>query len=86
MDRLSRFGSLAKMRTLAIAAAVLGAAAAPALADGPPAMPAIVFPIDVTSVVTAVATAGGVILLAYFGIKIGFALAKKLGSRLTKST
>lgn len=62
-----------------------GALASSALAGGPPAMDPVTFPIDPESVGTAIATAGGAILLIVFAVGIGFMLVKKLKKRLTSS-
>jgi hypothetical protein len=45
-------------------------------------MAAVTFPVSLASITTAVATAGGLLLLGYFGLKIGFSVAKKLLSRV----
>ena len=69
------------------AGAVIGTAAlatSPAAAT-PPSMSAIDFPIDTASIVTAVVTAGATLLLAYFGVKVGFSFVKKLLGRLHRS-
>lgn len=85
------FGKNMKSRVgLVIAGTTLGLVpASTALAGGggggPPSMGAISFPIDLESVATAIAVAGGTILLLVFGISVGFSLAKKLMKR-TKET
>lgn len=56
----------------------------PALAGGPSNMPPVDFPISITSIATAVAVAGGTILIAYLGIKIGFALVRLMADRSLK--
>lgn len=48
-------------------------------------MPTITFPVDMTSIGTAVVAAGATLLLGYFGIKVGFSFARKLLSRLHRS-
>lgn len=58
---------------------------AAALADDTPTMGPISFPIQLTSIATSVAVAGGLVLIAYFGVKVGFALVKKLLTRLHRS-
>ena len=50
-----------------------------------PAMPAIAFPITTASIVTAVVAAGALLLLAYFGPKVGFSFVKRSLNRLHKS-
>lgn len=52
---------------------------------GPPTMDAIELPVDVESVVAAIALVGGIILLAIWGVKIAFRLANKLFSRAASS-
>lgn len=82
------FGKSLKSRLqLAIPASVLAlGSASSAMAGGggggPPSMPAIEFPVDIASVASAIAVAGGLILLAVFGVAVGFALAKKLMRRI----
>ncbi len=68
-----------RRRSLTVAAVL--ACAAPAFAS-PPSMAAVTFPVSLASITTAVATAGGLLLLGYFGLKIGFSVAKKLLSRV----
>lgn len=53
-----------------------------AMAAQTPQMEAIEFPIDLGSVASVVAVAGGTMLLAWAGIKIGFSLAKRLIQRV----
>ncbi len=48
---------------------------------GPPTMPAIELPIDLASVVSAIALVGGTMLLAWAGVYIGFKLARKFIKR-----
>lgn len=72
-----------KTRVIA-SAAVAVALVTPALAS-PPSMGAVEFPVDTASVVTAIATAGGTILVLYFGVRIGFSLVKKLFGRTQSS-
>lgn len=57
-------------------------AAPVAMAGGPPTMPAVTFPVDTASIATAIGVAGGTILLAVFGVVIGFSLVKKLFFRV----
>lgn len=50
-----------------------------------PTMPAIDLPIDASSIVTAVATAGATMLIAVIGVTIGFRLIRKLAKRATSA-
>ena len=59
-----------------------GAAASVASAD-PLVMDPVSFPVDVESLASTIAAAGGIMLVALFGVAIGFALIKKLKRRLT---
>lgn len=72
-----------RAKVLAAVAGVLAASGA-AMADTPQMAP-IAWPIDVTSMVTAITTAGVALIGAYFGLKIGFAFVKKLLRRLQGS-
>lgn len=78
-----------RARIRAASIAVLACSLLPALALADPGDPVemgeIPFPIDMTSLGVAVATAGGLMLIAYFGIKIGFGLVKKLMKRLSSA-
>ena len=58
---------------------------ATAVPIAPNPMTAIDFPIDTASIVTAVVGAGATLLLAYFGVRVGFSFVKKLLSRLHRS-
>lgn len=69
---------------IAVVVAAVMTFAAPVLAT-PPAMTAVEFPITLASIAEAVATAGAALLIAYFGIKVGFSFVKKLMSRLNRS-
>lgn len=73
-----------KNRKTAYALVALASAASASFAQAP-VMPAIDFPIDLASVATVVATAGGTMLLIWAGVHIGFKLARKLLGRVTKS-
>lgn len=66
-----------------LALAVLPFSTAVALAGPAPAptMPAIDLPIDLASVATAIAAVGGVMLLTWAGIYVGFRLARKFIKR-----
>lgn len=82
---LSRAPGKSRVFKIAAAAAVIvGAGAAPALAD-PVTMPAITFPIDTASIVTAIVAAGAALLIAVFGPMIGFKFVRKLVGRLGRS-
>lgn len=83
---MKRFSSSLRSRSGKVAAftAALVVMATSALA-GPPTMPAIELPVDAESVAAAIALVGGTILLLVFGVAIGFALAKKLKSRIMRS-
>lgn len=83
----SRIGSRCVSLLVKCGAGVAGVVlpAAAVWADDTPSMGAISFPIQLTSIATAVALAGGSVLIAYFGVKVGFALVKKLLARLHRS-
>jgi len=74
---------MSKVRVSALFASL--ACASVTLAQGPPSMPAITFPVDTASVVTALVTAGATILILVFGPKIGFGLVWKLMKRIRSS-
>lgn len=63
-----------------LAASLIGSAAY--AQSGPAQMPAIEMPVDTGSVVQVVAVAGGAILIAVFGVSIGFTLSRKLFGRV----
>jgi hypothetical protein len=70
----------------AVGVFAVGALSSVALAQGsPPEMPAITFPVSLSSVATAIVAAGATLLLAYFGVRVGFGFAKKLMNRLKSS-
>lgn len=71
--------SFRKVASVCVGALVLTASAM--AQEGPPAMPAIEFPVDTDSIVTGFLAAGGVILLAVIAIGLPFALARKLIKR-----
>lgn len=71
---------------LVLAASSLLAFAGAAMAQGSaPEMPAIVFPVSIASITTAVVAAGVVIFLAKFGVKIPFKLGNRLGNKVTQT-
>tara|TARA_R110002072_G_scaffold35883_1_gene105730 strand:+ start:272 stop:532 length:261 start_codon:yes stop_codon:yes gene_type:complete len=67
----------ATTKVVAVAAVGIATIAAPASAT-PPAMDPVVFPIDVTSIGTEVAAAGGTMIGVWATVYIGFKLARKL--------
>lgn len=81
---------LSRVRSVAVGVGVVAAACITSVALGAPGDPEtmgpITLPVTITSIVTAVITAGGAILVAWFGVKIGFTLVRKLAGRLTRST
>jgi hypothetical protein len=86
---MGRFFSqfVAKTKVLAVAA-ILGVASLASTAHAqvtPPDMAAVEFPVSIASIVLVLTTAGGLLLLAYFGPKIGFSFIKKLLARLQKA-
>lgn len=69
---------------LFLAAATLAAfAASPVLAQSPPAMPAVTFPVDTASVVTVIVAAGATIMLLWFGPRLAFRLIRGLFRKLS---
>jgi hypothetical protein len=65
-------------------AAVVGGATALASATTPT-MDPIAFPVDVASIVSEVGTAGATILIAFFGLMIGFVFIKRLARASTRA-
>jgi hypothetical protein len=77
-----KFSRLAFLTSVAALSATTLAAAGGA---GGVTMDAITFPIEPESLGSVIAVAGGTMLVILFGIAIGFALVKRLKSRLTKA-
>ena len=86
---MSRFVSrvCGRGRACVIAAAVgVGALATAAQAQfTPPDLDPIVLPVSQASIVEAVLVAGASILVAAFGVSIGFMLVRKLKARVTRA-
>lgn len=77
-------GTIQRHRSRVAAAIVIGGSSTLALAgggSGPPTMPAIDLPIDLSSVASAIALVGGTMLLLWAGVYIGFKLARKFITR-----
>ena len=75
-----------KVSKFAAASVALASLGTFALAQGsPPTMPAITFPIDTASIVTAIATAGATLLILVFGVRVGFKFVWKLMRRTQSS-
>jgi hypothetical protein len=74
-----------RLSLIASVAALTATTLASAGAGGGVTMDAITFPIDPESLGSVIAVAGGTMLVILFGIAIGFALVKRLKSRLTKA-
>ncbi len=74
-------------RAVKLAAAIVAMAgcAAVSLAQGPPAMPDITFPVDTASIGTKLAAAGATVLLIVFLYKVGFGYVKALFSKVFRS-
>jgi hypothetical protein len=80
-----KFASRNAARIQAVTGAAVLAGGALVAQAQPPAADPIAFPIDTTSLVEEIATAGGVILLLIFGVWAGFKLVRKLMKRVVSS-